>query len=84
MENKALHRAKLNSKISVIAQDIFYYEPNLQFDIIICNHSFEHIGKPIQLMEQINKLLKTNGIFILTYLILIVYNFIYFDPNGFI
>ncbi|HHW59569.1 MAG: class I SAM-dependent methyltransferase [Bacteroidales bacterium] len=63
LENKALHRAKLNSKISVIAQDIFYYEPNLQFDIIICNHSFEHIGKPIQLMEQINKLLKTNGIF---------------------
>lgn len=63
LENKAFQRAKQNTKIEVLSTNIFNYLPNLQFDMIICNHSFEHIINPILLSKHINYLLKIDGYF---------------------
>lgn len=63
LENKALQRAKLNTKIEVLSTNIFNYFPNIKFDMIICNHSFEHIYNPLSLIKHVNYLLKNDGLF---------------------
>lgn len=63
LENKALQRAKQNTKIEILSTNIFNYFPNIKFDMIICNHSFEHIYNPLSLIKHVNYLLKNDGIF---------------------
>jgi SAM-dependent methyltransferase len=63
LENKALQRAKQNNKIEVLSTNIFNYFPNIKFDMIICNHSFEHIHNPLFLIKHVNYLLKNDGVF---------------------
>lgn len=51
---------KYNNKLQIQKKSIF--EINKKFDLIILNHSFEHMANPLEVMKKISKLLNKKGV----------------------
>ncbi len=54
------------SKIDIVSDITQIPEPNEYFDVILCTEVIEHIPDPISAFREFHRLLKTNGILILT------------------
>lgn len=48
--------------VRLFQTDIFSYNPEYQYDIIMMNHSFEHMESPEKVLTEIRRLLKPKGI----------------------
>jgi ubiquinone/menaquinone biosynthesis C-methylase UbiE len=55
-----------NSKLDIICDIIAIPEPDSSFDAIMCVEVFEHLPDPISAIKEFSRLLKTNGILVIT------------------
>lgn len=66
IDNKAINKAnemnKFNNCSFVVADGMNLPFDNDMFDIIICNHIYEHVPDDKSLIKEINRVLKPNGI----------------------
>jgi SAM-dependent methyltransferase len=62
--NRAKRIAKINLKIGELKHNDF---PTSTFDAITMYHVFEHLTEPKETIEIINKILKKNGIFVVSF-----------------
>jgi len=53
-------------KLDIISDIISIPEPDNSFDVILCSEVLEHIPEPILALKEFSRLLKSNGILILT------------------
>lgn len=53
-------------KLDIISDINSIPEPDASFDAILCTEVLEHVPEPIQTIKEFSRLLKTNGILILT------------------
>ena len=58
--------AKKNTKHLKVVNDIDDFKKNEKFDLIILFHVLEHVDDPIMMIEKIKKILKRNGILIIS------------------
>ncbi len=66
-DSRGLQMGQWNySKLDIISDITRIPEPNSSFDAILCSEVFEHIPKPIEALKEFHRLLKTDGILILT------------------
>ncbi len=54
------------SKLNIVSDITTIPEPDESFDVILCSEVIEHLPKPINAIKEFNRLLKNDGILILT------------------
>lgn len=54
------------SKIDIVCDIADIPEPNASFDVILCSEVLEHVSDPLKVLNEFSRLLKTNGLLILT------------------
>jgi 2-polyprenyl-3-methyl-5-hydroxy-6-metoxy-1,4-benzoquinol methylase len=64
-KNRVQKIGMLNS-VKLFKEDFFKFEPENQYDIILCLEVLEHINDDVAALKKINKLLKDNGTLILS------------------
>lgn len=66
-DNKGIQTGKWdNSKLDIISDITTIPEPNKSFDAIMCVEVFEHLPNPIAAIKEFSRLLKDDGVLILT------------------
>lgn len=55
-----------NSDLDIVSDIAAIPEPNNSFDVIMCTEVFEHISNPIVVIQEFFRLLKPNGLLIIT------------------
>ncbi len=73
-----------NSKLDIISDITSIPEPNQSFDAIMCIEVFEHIPEPIEALREFSRLLKPDGLLIVTAPVCSLTHFApYYFYNGF-
>jgi 2-polyprenyl-3-methyl-5-hydroxy-6-metoxy-1,4-benzoquinol methylase len=54
------------SKIDIVSDITNIPEPNASYDVILCSEVFEHIPDPLKALDELQRLLKIDGILIIT------------------
>lgn len=64
---KGLHKDKWDySNLDIISNIIDIPEPDVSYDAVLCSEVFEHLPEPISALKEFNRLLKDDGILIIT------------------
>jgi len=69
VDSKSINKARMKNKFynaQFVTQNIYQFNTNNKFDIVICSEIIEHLSNPLLFLYNIRKFLKRNGLLICT------------------